>query len=159
MEENNKLIAEFMGYIYNAYLYHPSKTWYSDGYEDLDTIYSKVLIEIYSNEPNTVDFKWFFNNTKEFKTKLGYDCDWQELMEVVEKIESLKVLIKGEKDSFKVAIVSNLCRIFRTLTGEDTVKHDHTIKNKFEAVYQAVVKFIKWYNANVKYQILEKNEK
>lgn len=59
-------------------------------------------------------------------------------MELVEKIESIKV---HEDSIYSVTICSNVCRI-------DTVDKEITwyrSKNKINAVYKAVVEFIKWY--------------
>ena len=68
---------------------------------------------------------------------LKFDTDWNWLMEVVEKIES-----KG----FNFEIKRNWARISRK--GENIVLRWEEDRNKIDAVYNACVEFIKWYNQN-----------
>lgn len=91
IQENNKLIAEFMG------------------------------LDIPKRNPNTI----------------LYHSDWNWLMEVVEKIES-----KG----FDVHINTCVCRI--SDVGEDRFEDIETFNsnNKIQAVYNACIEFVKWYN-------------
>ena len=101
--ENNKLIAEFLGYIDNGcsedgFLMHPITNY---------------DVEISS---------------------LKYHKDWNWLMEVVEKIESL---------GYRIEIVKHICRIY--LSNKETIVISENIP-KIEAVYSTVVEFIKWYN-------------
>ena len=101
--ENNKLIAEFLGYIDNGcsedgFLIHPITNY---------------DVEISS---------------------LKYHKDWNWLMEVVEKIESL---------GYRIEIVKHICRIY--LSNKETIIISENIP-KVEAVYNACVEFIKWYN-------------
>ena len=101
--ENNKLIAEFLGYIDNGcsedgFLIHPITNY---------------DVEISS---------------------LKYHEDWNWLMEVVEKIESL---------GYRIEIVKHICRIY--LSSKETIIISENIP-KIEAVYNACVEFIKWYN-------------
>lgn len=70
---------------------------------------------------------------------LKYHLDWNWLMEVVEKIESL---------GYKVYILkwenSQYCSIYlngKKIAGNET-------NTKIEAVYNACLEFIKWYNEN-----------
>ena len=63
-----------------------------------------------------------------------YDTDWNWLMPVVKKIESL---------GYRVTIVRHICRI--DLTEESKLIISEDIK-KIEAVYTACLEFIKWYN-------------
>ena len=101
--ENNKIIAEFLGYIDNGcsedgFLIHP-RTNYD--------------VEISS---------------------LKYHKDWNWLMEVVEKIESL---------GYRIEIVKHICRIY--LSNKETIIISENTP-KIESVYLACVEFIKWYN-------------
>lgn len=68
---------------------------------------------------------------------LKYDTDWNWLMEVVEKIESL---------SYDVFINTCVCRI--TDVGQGVLEDIETFnyENKIKAVYGACVEFIKWHN-------------
>ena len=101
--KNNKLIAEFLGYIDNGcsedgFLIHPITNY---------------DVEISS---------------------LKYHEDWNWLMEVVEKIESL---------GYRIEIVKHICRIY--LSNKETIIISENTP-KIEAVYIACVEFIKWYN-------------
>ena len=66
--------------------------------------------------------------------QLDFHSDWNWLMQVVEKIESL---------GYRVTIVRHICRI--DLTEEIKLIISEDIK-KIEAVYTACLEFIKWYN-------------
>lgn len=67
---------------------------------------------------------------------LKFHTDWNWLMEAVEKIESL---------GYDVFINTTVCRI--TDCGQtDFEIEEFTNNSKIEAVYNACVEFIKWYN-------------
>ena len=68
------------------------------------------------------------------KDELKFHSDWNWLMEVVEKIESL---------GYRIEIVKHICRIY--LSNKETIIISENTP-KIEAVYNAVVEFIKWYN-------------
>jgi hypothetical protein len=69
-----------------------------------------------------------------------YDSSWDWLMPVVEKIECL---------SCTVTMVNNACCIF--YTGDDReFSYSPLAVSKIEAVWLAVVEFIKWYNKETK---------
>lgn len=68
---------------------------------------------------------------------LSFDS-WDDLMEVVEKIESV---------GYSVVITGNICRIEHEGNGDFVIcKTD----NKIVSVYESCTSFVKWYNANVK---------
>ena len=69
-----------------------------------------------------------------FVEDLKYHEDWNWLMEVVENIESL---------GYRIEIVKHICRIY--LSNKETIIISENTP-KIEAVYNAVVEFIKWYN-------------
>lgn len=73
-------------------------------------------------------------------TNLIYHSSWNELMSVVEKIESVGAY-SFEIDKYKV-------RVCHIMTWKDkTVFYAETIeKKKIEVVWSAVVEFIKYYN-------------
>lgn len=99
--ENNKLIAEFLGEKEQPYNFPQHGTLRLNG-----------------------DFK-----TEFFDNQLQFHKDWNWLMEVVEKIESLEdnnQLMDCFKQSNKVCSLP--------------------IYTKIEAVYNACIEFIKWYN-------------
>jgi hypothetical protein len=71
---------------------------------------------------------------------LEYHTSWDWLMPVVEKIESLA--------AFNVIIFKRCCDV-----QDDNSVGDHIIEvtaapSKIEAVYDAVLQFIQWYNQN-----------
>ena len=97
--ENNKIIAEFIGWEIN------NELWIND---------KKVFVQ-YTDQ------------------SLKFNSDWNRLMEVVEKIEKLKYFI--QIDSIGVVISKEK----KIITVSDN-------RYKIEAVYNACVEFIKWYN-------------
>ncbi len=111
METNNKIIAEFMGFKLQD---NPNERFFN---------------------------RWLINsnayggryNFEEFY----FDVDWNWLMEVVEKIESIGFTFETKK---------NWARITRK--GENIILRWEEDKTKIEAVYNACVEFIKWYNEN-----------
>ena len=102
--DNNKLLAEFMGYVNLT----PTDKDFNI-YEGTNKVIGK-LIET--------------NFEKRFHT------DWNWLMEVVEKVESL---------GCRVEIINSTSKI------EPIITHSEYI-TKIEAVYNACVEFVKWYN-------------
>ena len=112
METNNKIIAEFMGFeIKNKINYVPSSL------------------------PN------FMKKAEHLKVdkseNLPFHNDWNWLMQVVEKIESIGFTFETKK---------NWARITRK--GENIILRWEEDKTKIEAVYNACIEFIKWYNEN-----------
>lgn len=71
------------------------------------------------------------------QNELKFHSDWNWLMEVVEKIESL---------GYDVFVNTCVCRI--TDVGQDILEDIEAFvhKNKRKAVYNACIEFIKWYN-------------
>lgn len=121
IEENNKLIAEFMGYIDNGdpeYLIHPETN--------------------YDHSIN--DKEWFLYNTS-----------WDWLMPVVEKIEPLVLNVSISKNGTNIMRFFENGNLpldnpsFIITLNEAGIKNVNT---KIEATYKAVVEFIKWYNEN-----------
>lgn len=105
--ENNKIIAEFMGFKINT----------NTG---IEVLYNAKTCEV-------LDLN-----------KLKYHFDWNELMEVVEKIESLD--FNFNITSGDATALINHGAIYQTLI----YRIDGT--KKIEAVYNTCVEFIKWYN-------------
>ena len=106
--ENNKIIAEFL-----SVKIHPCET-----------------IENFKFLP--IEERGLYNGY--FIDELKYHEDWNWLMVVVEKIESL---------GYRIEIVKHICRIY--LSNKETIIISENTP-KIEAVYNAVVEFIKWYN-------------
>jgi hypothetical protein len=177
IKEGNILIAEFMGYKY----YHPHvDVDYSDcgGIWDRVEVFSKVPIEVneypednqyyFKKLPNP-DYKstqpkhwrndldeipWDSLNSDNYITELKYDSDWNELIPVVEKIESI---FDEHHGYFVVYINSNSCTIQGTHLRTDKVDMKNPVyfnecisNNKLESTWITVYKFIKCYNNKTK---------
>jgi hypothetical protein len=82
------------------------------------------------------------NNT--FITSYKYDTDWNWLMKVVEKIESLGYcLVIGGRTT------KNYCEIRGEVDDFTTKYSDSYGETKIEAVYNACIDFVKWYNNQI----------
>jgi hypothetical protein len=170
-EEGNKLIAEFMGYemsiVHNVHL-HSAHSGFkgSNGYRlpfirkdqyDLltgfyDTNQQTEIDKFYESTRSESRLPYVFNGVHLFLTawnnkstqldwmpnKLKYHEDWNKLMEVVEKIESLKgiIVIKGNscEVTFKYGGIGILCNF----------------EKKIDAIWNACIGYIKWYNEQPK---------
>jgi hypothetical protein len=75
---------------------------------------------------------------KDASILLGYHNDWNQLMEVVEKIENLG-------HDFDINKRENHKNVF--IRGSQYAKITSN-KTKIEAVHEAIIEFIKWYNKN-----------
>lgn len=116
---NNRLIAEFMGV--------------------------KPIFNSYTNEFSLSNQPWWIvtgetpeqvmkDATKNFK----YHSDWNELMEVVEMIESI---------GYDTTMKQNELIIWDT--NEDPIIDCLFGETKIDAVYQSVVSFITWHNTEM----------
>ena len=102
-----------------------------------DKILSTGNIHSWSDAP-------FYYTTEDTREKVikniskysKYSKDWNWLMQVVEKIEKLKCTVVIEK---------NICRIHKWGLH---FGHAYKFETKIEAVYNACIEFIKWYNEN-----------
>ena len=102
MEENNKIIAEFMG-----------------------RVIPEDKLEFYDENPTTH----------------YYNSNWNWLMQVVEKIESLDGHLHiCDNDVF--------VHFPKRIKGCVRINGESLKLSKIEAVYNACVEFIKWYNEN-----------
>lgn len=111
MIENNKLLAKFMGMSQGK----PNETrWKNDWFEQL-----------------TVNGNVFESGRRH--EYLHFDSDWNWLMEVVEKIESL---------DYGFEIIGNYCKIGNNANIQCSQP------TKIQAVYNACITFVKWYNEN-----------
>lgn len=120
--ENNKLIAKFMG--------AKEETRYCGvrGYESSWKVWRFLDSD-------------FHDNIRDFEVDTPYHSSWDNLMPVVEKIETIKT---GETEdvTFDVVIIENSCQIGAIMNDIA----DFTKESKIKATYLAVIKFIKWYN-------------
>ena len=140
--ENNKLIAEFMGYKQseNGYYNIESNLPQFNGCdnaewcctEDIHLDWSKPESkQIYVN---TGGFYWVIG-----AENLRYHSSWDWLMLVVEKIES-----KG----YEVLIGRISCKVNKILYRDNPISSMvcGDISKKIQITYLAIVEFIKWYN-------------
>lgn len=120
--ENNKLIAEFLGFIAIS-----EENFLADNYKVSDE--DKLMI---------------LEATK-------YHSDWNWLMEIVEKIESLGANVWVVKNKVKVTIIGELAqKLNNSLYDTEFEGYDfeyYTQETKIEAVYNACLEFIKWHNS------------
>ena len=109
--ENNKLIAEFLGYSQPHPDYPNTTYWYKKDCQPL--------------------------------TILLFHSDWNWLMRVVEKIENLQD--ENNCAIYNVQIEQSFTEIIDNHTSE-TIIYNIDADSKIEAVYNACVEFIQWYN-------------
>lgn len=135
--ENNKLIAEFMG----------AKEIIT---ETTHRIYKEFeMYGIIESIEDREDTKHFYQ-----PEEMLFNSDWNWLMEVVEKIESLKSPYDGfswSVEPFSVLINRNNVYIQVDAGKSDDISFpDMHCKTKIEMVYNTCVEFIKWYNEQSK---------
>lgn len=125
--EGNKLIAEFMGWHYRKF-------------------------EVSNLEQFQIRIRWYTLNDPDNLTGKGiiFQSSWDWLMPVVEKIESLGFWVKifgftSFDKCYKQCVI-------KKQKGDDYIYDYEGYWNisKIEAVWIAVVEFIKWYNDNKK---------
>jgi hypothetical protein len=112
--EGNELIALFMGALWGEH----SKMWGIGKAKYIEVGKKQFVSAIEHHKP--IDLK--------------YNSEWNWLMPVVEKIESLE---------FGIEVVGNYCKVI----GANIQCSQPT---KLQATYKAVIEFIKWYNLNTK---------
>jgi len=128
MEENNILIAEFLGYRLRG------------GCIDFrgDEPFTEVT-SITNGEVNSLGYVFYEDDLKFHK-------DWNWLMEVVDKIEGLSF----QKLSFNFNIQKDRVSLNYTHVSEPKKSTEMFFewgqKTKIENIYKIAVEFIKWYN-------------
>lgn len=134
MENNNDLIAQFMGYekVTIGYIDGVSETqWQRENQDWLDKVGLDYIGDYYVNMSENKYFNVCGND-------LWYG-EWNNLMTVVEKIDSM--------GQYEVSIIYNECSIGENIDAEHyRGLVDIQGKTKLEAVYLAVVEFIEKYN-------------
>ena len=148
--ENNKLIAEFMNLkpikmatnccscdtelkVGSDIRYDKNYNAYCNNGECSDSISTigETIIEPcwFDGDTNIIDIE-----------TLKYDSDWNSLILVVEKIESLGFDVRIRKDDCVI--------YYNTDKRDEVVLYVEHEKGKLLSTYQAVIEFIKWYNGN-----------
>ena len=115
--------------------------------EDLDLIVqdNKLLAEF---NYGTTDWDILNIRYSVFSDFLKYHYDWIILMDIVEKIEKVKLQDhKGYSQSVNVNISGNNCIIETSGYTAYTIANV-TSETKIESVWMACVEFVKWYNKN-----------
>lgn len=163
LEENNKLIAEFMGWYVDIEPYdenYPTQEWSTLRNKNGDWSSSKC---VHTNNPDAD--KEREQNHKKMWEHLVNPCygkcsykDWNSLMPVVEKIESLKYTVRiGAEpwvDDETGNVIRNKTQHVCLITNWyyqviiNSAGSGHNKLSKLDSTYFAVVNFIKWYNEN-----------
>ncbi len=133
-QKNNKIIAEFMGWEKSIYPNLPNKMYKHDPYGNGKMYKENFSIGI------AIEL-------------LNYHSNWELLMLVIEKIESIQ-LPSPSLVPVTVSIKGNSCRIFKGEWNDDkegfisyvSYEGNDTQYSKIEATYLAVIEFINWYN-------------
>lgn len=128
--ENNKIIAEFMGLRKVICVRNENGKYFDYQLNDKFILIKEEEIQIESNNGICLVSKDYI-----FAEDLIFHLDWNWLMEVVEKIESLGFFFEIKRNWVKITKK----REIRVIRWEQD-------KNKIEATYNACVEFIKWYN-------------
>ena len=149
--ENNKLIAEFMGFEYNEIDYikkdmikHGSSSMYTK-----EESYKYHIPTVFNGFINSYDgYMDFSENSKKencynhYVKNMGFHDSYDWLMPVVEKINSFDK--HGVVIHFNRTVISTH---FKNKINIISSKKDESLINN---TYKAVVEFIKWYNKNNK---------
>ena len=97
----------------------------------MNTENNKIIAEFMGLE-NTLQSYYNYNNSLIHKDRLLFHSDWNWLMKIVEKIESL----------------SNDKQVINWGRQSKTIFDFKLTESKIEAVYNACLDCIKWYNEN-----------
>ena len=122
---NNKLIAEFMGY--------KQSTSKEAGANLVNNVYEWYLKDV---------GYYYINGDYHREDYLLFHLDWNWLMKVVEKIESFEDNNRCAK--YNINIEQSFVEIIDKNTDDTIVETD--AETKIEATYNAVIEFIKYYN-------------
>ena len=137
--ENNKLIAEFMEFKQCKGIRSESGKYFD--------YWAKENFSCIEEQEIQIESEWGYGLVEQdllFAEQLKFHKDWNWLMEVVEKIESL------DSGTYTLVFQQKSCLIWNNDKGEELGFFNSSFKaeTKIEAVYNACVEFIKWYNEN-----------
>lgn len=119
--------------------------------EDMNVVNNTLLAEFLGwKECYTPLENYFDNNGDTFlESELLFHSNWNWLMKVVEKIESLGMLFKVSRWREDEVLTNGYwCTISDSFSGvefADSAYIDDT-ETRIEAMYLACIEFIKWYN-------------
>lgn len=125
--ESNKMIAEFMGHIFN-------------GVEYILPEYERIIP--FNTQSKKATCLECFKSSIFKPSELQYHTSWDWLIPVVEKIESL---IFEDDEYYNFQILGGCCVYIISSHGNEIVSVDN-VSSKIDCAYKAVVEFIKWYN-------------
>lgn len=145
---DNELIAEFMGF--KQWSPENELCWYEGSYLKFDS--NPILTkEEYYNQ--FMWSPWSKSHQPTKKKDLKYHSSWDCLMSVVEAIEEIEEPHpsnnpeRGTIWPYQFEILSrNVVQIIDNTTDSSIVTINRDGISKIQAVYKAVVEFIKWYN-------------
>jgi hypothetical protein len=135
-EQDNKQVIQENSKFFTR-VFQNGENFESGDFNTLEKAKASLGIAPTTEESNKLIAEFMgFDIDKRNPNTILYHSDWNWLMEVVEKIES-----KG----FDVHINTCVCRV--SDVGEDRFEDIETFNSnsKLQAVYQAVLEFIKWY--------------
>lgn len=154
IEEGNKKIGGFMGYVYYPEVKVPTHFYECELWQlsELETDDAWVLNPKPEFEKYLCVSRYFYEMEDieqkpydDWKWGLTYHKSWEDIIEVVEKIESLTSDSGGH---WGVHIISNTCTIQDTnwYKKEGFYFCEVTLTTKLESTWSAVVRFIDFYN-------------
>lgn len=138
MQSDNSLLAEFLGW-----KYEPEQEIYDNGLQDPP----------YNQPERWLQYAGQFCYIHE---KLHFHSDWNDLMKVIDKIESVR---HTEYGWFMVSVQSNVCHIHsqhltKSMGQSDVAAYmsdpNAVFPTKIESVWYNCVQFVKFYNENLK---------
>ena len=137
--ENNKIIVEFMEFKQCKGIRSESGKYFD--------YWAKENFSCIEEQEIQIESEWGYGLVEQdllFAEQLKFHKDWNWLMEVVEKIEGL------EKGKYSLITQQKSCLLWDNDKGEELEDFNSSFKaeTKIEAVYNACVEFIKWYNEN-----------
>lgn len=153
--EKEELIVYFMGYIHKteAIIEIEHGNFYNCTYEK-SILYTKLPPKLIEYKETFLDtlvdthLNYFDSDTQddsfEYKTYLWYKDNWNELMLVIDKIESI---VNNKNISlYNFKIEQSFVEIIDNITSDTIVEIDKN--SKVETVFEAIVEFIIWFNLN-----------
>lgn len=134
--DTNKLIAEFLGYA-------PDE----DGMYLMEELVIDHVTDTYefdeeNNNRGEVTIREGVTKTGFYPQEMEFNTNWNWLMAVVDRIEGLED--KNRCARFNVNVVQCFVEIVDNENSNELVEVDG--QNRMDAIYKAVVGFIKWYN-------------
>ena len=134
MKTSNKIIAEFMEFKQCKGIRSESGKYFD--------YWAKENFSCIEEQEIQIESEWGYGLVEQdllFAEQLKFHKDWNWLMQVVEKIECC---------DFIFSIHHEVANIFNGECNELTYNETTQARTKIEAVYNACVEFIKWYNEN-----------